>query len=198
MVTIGHAFNGLEPFDGSGVVELVFDFLSQGQVSNVETSILSVLLPILPAVSLDFLLRPVPSILRFNSLDFTVDFQKSDGVTTSGTSTPLNDLIETIHSGNDEEITRANFSLIQVDEGVFSLDPKVTSTLLDEQGVKELHPPGGLGTEDGNIRVKTETTSEETESDNEVGKDVSKLVAGLEDSQTERLDGLEIVSLQVL
>lgn len=74
VVTIWHTFNGLEPFDGSGVVELSSDFLSQGQVSNIETSVLGVLLPVLPAVSLDFLLRPVPGILRFNSLDFTVDF----------------------------------------------------------------------------------------------------------------------------
>lgn len=69
---------------------------------------------------------------------------------------------------------------------------------MDEQGVKELHPPGGLGTENGNIGVKTETTSEETNGDDEIGQDIGEGVTGLEDSQTETLDSLEVFSLQVL
>lgn len=57
--------------------------------------------------------------------------------------------------------------------------------MLDHERVEDFLPPSRLGTEDRNIRVKTETTSEKTDGEEEVGKDISEFITGLEDSETE-------------
>lgn len=93
VVAVGNVFNSFEPFESSGIVEFLADFLSQGQQGNVEASIQGVLLPVTPLVSLDVLLRPVPSILTLHGVFLAIDFQNSHGMTTTSTSSPLNDLI---------------------------------------------------------------------------------------------------------
>lgn len=73
---------------------------------------------------------------------------------------------------------------MEIDELVLTELPLVASSLLDHEGVKDFLPPSGLGTEDRNIRVKTESTGERTNGKEDIGKDVGELVASLEDTET--------------
>jgi len=57
----------------SFLVELGSEFWFQGHPRNVEVSILCILDPISPLVSLDTVNGPIPSILTFNDVEFAIE-----------------------------------------------------------------------------------------------------------------------------
>jgi len=78
VITIGETLGFKEEFLSSGLVEASARFWAKGHVNNVEISIASPDFPVGPLVSLNALIRPVPAVLRFNNIEFTIESKSHD------------------------------------------------------------------------------------------------------------------------
>lgn len=199
MVTIWHTFDSLEPFISSGGVELSSGFSGQGEPSDLEVSVVSPLDPIGEGVHLETFSWPVPGSLGFSDVQFTIDPESHGRVTSMRTSTPFDDLIKTIKSGDGEEISRVNQVVVKFDDNirVGSLFPLVTCGILDESDVFMDLEFGWLGSKEGEFGVKTKSTKEEENSLEEIGDFVDELVAKTEDEYSIIVDGLHFSRREV-
>jgi len=64
--------------------------------------------------------------------------------------------------------------------------------LFDEDRVHEFLPPSGLRSEDRNVWIVSETTSEESYCHRNIREKIAEFIACSEDAQSESLDGLDL------
>lgn len=106
----------------------------------------------------------------------------------------LNQLIESVHSGHDQEISRVHFGVIQIDEYIFSLSPFVSRASLDEFDVQFFLPRGRFGSEQGNPGVFGGTAQVESDGHDEIGEDMLEFITDSVDFETELLDDFHLIS----
>jgi len=121
VVSIWFTFHSSEPLLCSTLVPLCLRFCTQGEDSHHKTSINGILLPLLPCVSLNTLLRPIPSILGLHHLHLTIDFKNYSTVSYSTSSSPFNKLIQTIQSCDSQEVTISNLMILEIHKDIVSL-----------------------------------------------------------------------------
>jgi hypothetical protein len=78
VVTIGESFALEVEFNSSSFVELSSGFSTEGQVSDVEVSILGEFHPLGVLSLLDAVGGPVPSVLTFDDVEFSFNFKSHD------------------------------------------------------------------------------------------------------------------------
>jgi hypothetical protein len=100
VITIGKTVGLPEEFLSSSFVEASASFLAKRHVSDVEIGIASPNLPVRPLVSLNALVRPIPAILRFNNIEFTIESESHYRMTCMGSRAVHNDGVNTIKASN--------------------------------------------------------------------------------------------------
>ena len=78
VVTVGETFGSEEELLSCSLVELCASLSAEGHVGDVEVSISCPLLPVRPLVALNAMVRPVPSVLRFDNIEFTIKAESHD------------------------------------------------------------------------------------------------------------------------
>jgi len=106
VITIWATFSLLEEFNCFLFVELGSDFRLQRQVSDVEVAVLSILEPLRPFSSLDVLFRPIPGILTFDNVEFSIESESHGRVSCVGSRAVHNHRIKTVQSINSNEVSR--------------------------------------------------------------------------------------------
>jgi len=194
VITIRNAFNSLEEFDSSIIVEFLGDFGFQRKPSDLETSISSPFNPILVGVHLDTSSGPVPTRLGFSNVEFSIDTE-SHGTVTDVTSTAVADNgVKTIESDNGQEITRLNEGFIKFNNNILGSNlPSVVHGFLEEFDVLSFHERSGLASEERNVGVKTQTTNEEPERLEEIRDEMDTLVADSEQRDTKGFEFLHLI-----
>jgi len=142
------------------VVEIGTDFFTEGQMSNVEACVLSLLDPVSPDGALQVMSGPVPSILRFNNVELAIEAQSHYVMATVSTGTVHDNLVETIESHNAKQVTILNEGRIVVNFGGGTLLQVVLHGLFQELDVGVLHVLRHVGTNDWQVRVGANTSEE--------------------------------------
>ena len=73
VISVRSAFCFKEEFLGSSLIKFSSRFCTQGHMNNMEISVFSILNPVAEFVSLNVMYRPVPCVLAFNNVKFSVE-----------------------------------------------------------------------------------------------------------------------------
>ena len=185
MVTVGSAFKLQERLVSSGGIKLSGIFRLKWEPGDHEVSISSPLHPLLVRVDLNVDSGPVPGSLGFNNESFTVDLEDHDTMSDVTSSTPFDNLIKTIESGDGQEISGVQEGFIEFNDDIlWSFLPLVSSGILDELDVVLDLVRSGLASEERNVGAKTESTEEQPDSLDEIREEISGLVAHSENEDT--------------
>lgn len=114
MITIRKTFSLVEKFLRSSFVEFSAHLITEGHPSHMEVGILSVFNPVSPLSLLKTVGRPVPSVLGFDNVEFTVKPHCHNRMARVRTSSIHDDLVETIEAHNCEIISRLDERRIDV------------------------------------------------------------------------------------
>lgn len=125
MVTIRISLNRLKKLNSCSNVKLSSLFIRKRKQSDAHSSLLCPGFPLFPGISLDSMFRPIPSILRFNSHHFPINFKKCNRVSNNRPCSPLDKLVNSVHSRYNKKISRLNFCVIKVNNNIFSFSPLI-------------------------------------------------------------------------
>jgi len=110
-------------------------------------------------------------------------------------STPFDNLIKTIESSDGQEISGVQEGFIEFNNDIlWSFLPLVSSGILDELDVVLDLVRSGLASEERNVGAKTESSEEQPDSLDEIGEEISGLVAHSENEDTSFLSLSHFVS----
>lgn len=108
----------------------------------------------------------------------------------------MDKLIDSVHSGDDDEVSTLNLGIIEVNESVFSLFPLIGVSLVDKFWVELVLVESWLASEEEFIRVLggTDSTDEEKESLDNVWEEMLLAVALTENIETEVVHSSHLIS----
>lgn len=194
MVSVREPLVIAEPVLGSSSVELFSRFLAKWKPDDIEAGFSGLPNPFSVGSSLDSGSWPIPGVLGLKDVELRSVPHGHDAMGSDGASSVHDHWVETVQSENEEEISRFDLFLIDVDHVDLSLWEGDAHSLLDELDIGFLHVLGRVGSDDWNEWMVRESTSEKQDCLEE-GIDLVKKASAEEVS----LDSAEIcVSLPAL
>jgi len=113
-----------------------------------EVSVLSLSNPVSPLGPLETVGRPVPSILRFDDVEFSIKSKGHDRVSRVGSSAIHDNLVQSIQTHDSDVITRLDQRGVNVNLLYGSHLHGVLDSIFKELNVSFLHILGYVGTQD--------------------------------------------------
>ena len=127
---------------------------------HMEVSMLSVLDPVLPEGSLESVGWPVPSILRLNNVEASVESESHNVVTDTGSSSVHDHRVKTIKTHHRKKVTGLDKVLIDINRLDWSFLKLDTNGFLDELNVSLLHIGWDMRSNYWNMRFVSDSTKE--------------------------------------